>query len=98
MSKKNITTGEEFEDFLSFTMNYSIKKKTKKKEKKWYRPSEIGKIYKENGMTEVMLYKRFIALGSTPKDANAMVQRCFHPTIEDLEKEKLIKDEDLYSD
>jgi hypothetical protein len=98
MSKKDITTGEEFEDFLSFAMNYNIKQKSKKKEKNYYRPSEIGDIYRQNGMPEEMLYKRLLNLGSTPNEAKEIVRRCFHPTVEDLEKEKLIKDEDLYSD
>lgn len=40
MSKKETTTGEEFENFLSFAMSYNFKKK---KEKKWYNHLKLEK-------------------------------------------------------
>lgn len=41
------------------------------------------------GMTEEMLYKRCIGLGCTEEESKMLVQKCFHPTEEDLELEKL---------
>lgn len=84
--EKEMTIGEEFENFMSFAMRYNFKKK---KKVKLYKPTEIAKIYRENGMTEEMLYKRCIGLGCTEEEAKMLVQKCFHPTEEDLELEKL---------
>ena len=46
MSKKEMTIGEEFENFMSFAMRYNYKKKDirkKKKEKNLLTPSEVTK-------------------------------------------------------
>lgn len=40
------------------------------------------------GMTEEMLYKRCIGLGCTEEEAKMLVQKCFHPTEEDLKLER----------
>ena len=82
MSKKEMTIGEEFENFMSFAMRYNYKKV------KLYKPSEIAEIYRQNGMTEEMLYKRCIGLGCTEEESKMLVQKCFHPTEKDLELEK----------
>ncbi len=96
MSKKDKTTGEEFENFMSFAMQYNFKKKSKKKN--YYRPSEIREIYRQNNMTDEMMYKCLIALGVNEKEAQMMIQKILHPTSQDLELEKTIRDEDLYLD
>ncbi len=83
--EKEMTIGERFENFLSFAMRYDFSKK----KKKTYKPTEVAKIYRENGMTEEMLYKRCIGLGCTEEESKMLVQKCFHPTEEDLELEKL---------
>lgn len=102
MSKNDMTIGEEFEDFLSFTMNYNPKKKLglikKKKEKTYYRPSEVRDIYRQNNMTDKMMYERLVALGVCDEEAKMVVQKILHPTIQDLELEKTIRKEDLYLD
>lgn len=44
MSKKGMTTGEEFEDFLKFAMKYRPQKrraKSKSKERTCFTPSEV---------------------------------------------------------
>lgn len=92
MSKKETTTGEEFENFLNFAMSYNFKKK---KEKKWYKPSEVRKIYQQNGMTDEMMYQRLIALGADEKEARRIVQKILHPTEEELVLEATITDTDL---
>lgn len=81
--EKEMTLGERFENFLSFVVRYDFSKK------KTYKPTEVAKIYRENGMTEEMLYKRCIGLGCTEEESKMLVQKCFHPTEEDLELEKL---------
>lgn len=83
--EKEMTLGERFENFLSFVVRYDFSKK----KKKTYKPTEVAKIYRENGMTEEMLYKRCIGLGCTEEESKMLVQKCFHPTEEDLELEKL---------
>lgn len=97
-----MTTGEEFENFMSFAMNYNIKKKLKskgqKKEKTCYRPSEVREIYHQNNMTDEMMYKRLIALGAHDDEAKMVVQKILHPTSQDLELEETIQEEDLYLD
>lgn len=82
--EKEITLGERFENFLSFAMRYDFSKE----KKKTYKPTEVAKIYRENGMTEEMLYKRCIGLGCTEEEAKMLVQKCFHPTEKDLELER----------
>ena len=83
--EKEMTLGERFENFLSFVVRYDFSKK----KKKTYKPTEVAKIYRENGMTEEMLYKCCIGLGCTEEESKMLVQKCFHPTEEDLELEKL---------
>ena len=55
MSKKGMTTGEEFEDFLKFAMKYRPQKrrtKSKSKEKTCFTPSEVRDIFKQNNLTD----------------------------------------------
>lgn len=50
MSKKGMTTGEEFEDFLKFAMKYRPQKrraKSKSKERTCFTPSEVRDIFKQ---------------------------------------------------
>lgn len=82
--EKEMTLGERFENFLSFVVRYDFSKK----KKKTYKPTEVAKIYRENGMTEEMLYKRCIGLGCTEEESKMLVQKCFHPTEEDLKLER----------
>ena len=49
-------------------------------------------------MTDEMMYKCLIALGVNEKEAQMMIQKILHPTSQDLELEKTIRDEDLYLD
>ena len=53
MSKKGMTTGEEFEDFLKFAMKYRPQKrraKSKPKERACFTPSEVRDIFKQKGI------------------------------------------------
>lgn len=99
MSKKETTIGEEFEEFLSFAMRYRPrleKKRNKSKEKSCFTPSEVRDIFKQNNMTDEMLYKRLIGLGENSENAKVLVQRILHPSEKDLELEQSIREKDLY--
>lgn len=99
MSKKENTIGEEFEDFLSFAMMYRPQKKkvkSKTKEKSCFTPSEVRDIFKQNNMTDEMLYKRLIGLGESSENAKVLIQRILHPSEKDLELEQSIREKDLY--
>ena len=99
MSKKETTTGEEFENFLNFAMSYKPqlkKKRSKIREKSCFTPSEVRDIFKQNNMTDEMLYKRLIGLGENSENAKVLVQRILHPSEKDLELEQPIKEKDLY--
>ena len=55
MSKKGMTTGEEFEDFLKFAMKYRPQKrraKSKPKDRACFTPSEVRDIFKQNNLTD----------------------------------------------
>ena len=101
MSKKEMTIGEEFENFMSFAMRYNYKKKDirkKKKEKNLLTPSEVRDIFRQNSWSVEMLYKRLVGIGETPDNAQILVQRILHPTEKDLELEQSVKEKDLYLD
>ena len=101
MSKKGMTTGEEFEDFLKFAMNYRPQKrrtKSKSKEKTCFTPSEVRDIFKQNNLTDESLYKRLLGMGESSDNAKVLVQRSLHPTEKDLELEQSVKEKDLYLD
>jgi len=69
MSKKEMTIGEEFENFMSFAMRYNYKKKDirkKKKEKNLLTPSEVRDIFRQNSWSDEMLYKRLVGIGEKP--------------------------------
>ena len=98
MSKKGMTTGEEFEDFLKFAMKYRPQKrraKSKPKERACFTPSEVRDIFKQNNLTDESLYKRLLGMGESSK---VLVQRILHPTEKDLELEQSVKEKDLYLD
>ena len=68
MSKKEMTTGEEFEDFLKFAMKYRPQKrrvKSKSKERTCFTPSEVRDIFKQNNLTDESLYKRLLGMGES---------------------------------
>lgn len=101
MSKKEMTIGEEFENFMSFAMRYNYKKKDirkMKKEKNLLTPSEVRDIFRQNSWSDEMLYKRLVGIGEKPDNAQILVQRILHPTEKDLELEQSVKEKDLYLD
>ena len=101
MSKKGMTTGEEFEDFLKFAMKYRPQKrrtKSKPKEKTCFTPSEVRDIFKQNNLTDESLYKRLLGMGESSDNAKVLVQRILRPTEKDLELEQSVKEKDLYLD
>ena len=101
MSKKGMTTGEEFEDFLKFAMKYRPQKrrtKSKSKEKTCFTPYEVRDIFKQNNLTDESLYKRLLGMGESSDNAKVLVQRILHPTEKDLELEQSVKEKDLYLD
>ena len=86
MSKKGMTTGEEFEDFLKFAMKYRPQKrraKSKPKERACFTPSEVRDIFKQNNLTDESLYKRLLGMGESSDNAKVLVQRILHPTEKD---------------
>ena len=97
MSKKGMTTGEEFEDFLKFAMKYRPQK-SKPKERACFTPSEVRDIFKQNNLTDESLYKRLLGMGESSDNAKVLVQRILHPTEKDLELEQSVKEKDLYLD
>lgn len=96
MSKKDITTGEEFEDFLSFAIRYKITKKPKKDKTQAIRFAVPSSQMKKKAIFLGMSEDIFCELLSKQKigdcligveDATKNTREIFHPTKEEEERD-----------
>ena len=96
MSKKDITTGEEFEDFLSFAIKYKITKNPKKNKTQAIRFAVPSSQMKKKAISLGMSEEIFCELFSKQKigdcligveDAVKNTREVFHPTKEEEERD-----------